>query len=209
MTHVHLFEPSPTNSKRTLLVLHGTGGDERSLLQLARSIEPNAALLSARGNVLEGSAPRFFRRLAEGVFDEPDLIARTHDLADFVAEASTNYGFDPNQVIAVGYSNGANIAASLLLLRPESLCGAALIRAMVPLEPMTLPNLIGKHVLMLTGEFDPILPPENAQRLATMLRKYGADVMYELLRAGHELTRRDLDLATEWLSSTACPNATS
>ncbi|MEZ0327236.1 MAG: alpha/beta hydrolase [Fimbriimonas sp.] len=186
-------------------MLHGTGGDEHSLLPLARALDGNAALLSARGNVLEGSAPRFFRRLAEGVFDEQDLILRTNDLADFVDEAADKYGFDRGQVIVVGYSNGANIAASLLLLRPESACGAVLLRAMVPLQPTTLPNLIGKHVLMLTGEFDPILPPENAQRLATMLRQYGADVTYELLRSGHELTRRDIELATEWLASTACP----
>ena len=205
MKHNHIFEPASAPSSRTLLVLHGTGGDEHSLLPLARALDGNAALLSARGNVLEGSAPRFFRRLAEGVFDEQDLILRTNDLADFVDEAADKYGFDRGQVIVVGYSNGANIAASLLLLRPESACGAVLLRAMVPLQPTTLPNLIGKHVLMLTGEFDPILPPENAQRLATMLRQYGADVTYELLRSGHELTRRDIELATEWLASTACP----
>ncbi len=188
-----------------MLVLHGTGGDERSLVPLARALDSEAAILSPRGNVLEGSAPRFFRRLAEGVFDEVDLIARTHELADFIEEAAQAYGFDAKQVMAVGYSNGANIVASLLLLRPEVLCGAVLLRAMVPLEPTNLPNLIGKHVLMLTGESDPILPPENAHRLATMLRQYGADVTYELLRCGHELTKRDVLLANEWLASTACP----
>jgi predicted esterase len=204
LKHLYAFEPSTSGSSRTLLVLHGTGGDERSLVPLARALDPQSAILSPRGNVMEGSAPRFFRRLAEGVFDEPDLIARTHDLADFVEEAASKHEIDPNQVVAVGYSNGANIAASLLLLRPEVLCGAILLRAMVPLEPVSLPNLVGKHVLMLTGEFDPILPPDNAQRLASMLRQYGADVKYELLRSGHELTRRDVELATEWLGSTAC-----
>ncbi len=205
MNHNHVFEPSASSSARTLLVLHGTGGDENSLIPLARTLDPDAAILSPRGNVLEGSAPRFFRRLAEGVFDEADLIVRTHALADFVEEAAQRYAFDPGQVMAVGYSNGANIAAGLLLLRPEALCGAILLRAMVPLEPTSLPNLIGRHILMLTGEFDPILPPENARRLATMLRQYGADVTYELLRSGHELTGRDVELATEWLSARACP----
>ncbi|HSI72223.1 MAG TPA: alpha/beta hydrolase [Fimbriimonas sp.] len=199
MKHVHVWQPG--SSRRTLVMLHGTGGDEHSLISLAQALDPTANVLSPLGNVSESSAPRFFRRLAEGVFDIPDLIARTHDLADFIEEASLEYGFDPQRTVAVGYSNGANIAASCLLLRPEAFCGAVLIRAMVPLEPDNLPNLIGKRVLILTGEFDPILPAENAQRLATMLRQYGADVTWELLRAGHELTRRDVEISSEWLGS--------
>jgi predicted esterase len=188
-------------------VLHGTGGDEQSLVPLARALDPDAAILAVRGNVMEGSARRFFRRLQEGVFDIPDLIARTHDLADFVEEAQAEYGFDRSTLVAVGYSNGANIAASVLLLRPEALCGAVLLRAMVPLEPQSLPNLIGKRVLMLTGESDPILPVDNAQTLATMLRQFGADVSFELLRSGHELTRRDVELGSAWLSALACPDS--
>jgi predicted esterase len=199
MKHVHVFQPG--SSARTLVMLHGTGGDEHSLLSLAQALDPEASVLSPRGNVLEGSAPRFFRRLAEGVFDLPDLIFRSHELADFLDEAEREYGFDKQQAIAVGYSNGANIAASTLLLRPETFRGALLLRAMVPLDPETLPNLVGKRVLLTTGEFDPILPVENAQSLATMLRRYGAEVTWELLRSGHELTRRDIELSTAWLSS--------
>jgi phospholipase/carboxylesterase len=204
MKHVHIFRPSPSGSKRTLLVLHGTGGDEHSLVELAQALDPEAAILSPRGNVMEGAAPRFFRRLAEGVFDLPDLIRRTNDLADFVFEAADKYGFARESLLALGYSNGANIAASLLLLRPEALCGGILLRAMVPLEPDSLPNLIGRRVLICTGEFDPILPVENAQRLTTMLSKYGADVRFELMRAGHELTRRDVEIAHDWLKAVSC-----
>ena len=127
---IHKFIPG--TSGRTLLLLHGTGGNESDLLPLGRALDPAAALLSPRGKILEHGMPRFFRRLAEGVFDEKDLILRTHELADFIAAAAVKYGFDPKQLIAVGYSNGANIAASTLLLRPGTLAGAALLRGMVP-----------------------------------------------------------------------------
>ena len=201
MNHQHVWQPSSSGSPKTLLMLHGTGGDEHSLLPLASVLDSEASVLSVRGNVLEGSAPRLFRRLAEGVFDVADLIQRTNDLADFLLDAEARYNFDRTRMVAVGYSNGANIAAALLLLRPESLCGGMLVRSMPPLEPETAPNLVGKHVLMLSGDSDPILPVQEAQRLQSMFRTYGAEITFELLRAGHELTRRDVELGQQWLAS--------
>src|SRR4029077_1658625 len=136
-----LHEFVPGTSERTLLLLHGTGGNERDLIPLGRELDPNASLLSPRGKVLENGMPRFFRRLAEGVFDLEDLKERTHELADFVVSAAAHYKIDIKNITAVGYSNGANIAASMLLLRPEILPAAVLFRAMVPLTPKTQPNL--------------------------------------------------------------------
>src|SRR5437588_9417037 len=146
---IHEFVPG--SSERTLLLLHGTGGNERDLIPLGHELDPGAALLSPRGKVLEHGMPRFFRRLAEGVFDLEDLTRRTHELADFVADAATRYGFDPRNVIAVGFSNGANIAASLLLLRPETLAAAVLFRPMIPLVPETLPDLSRVPVFIAAG----------------------------------------------------------
>src|SRR5262249_16993263 len=144
---VHRFVPAPSaGSGTTLLLLHGTGGNENDLLELGQTLAPNAALLSPRGKVSERGMPRFFRRLAEGVFDIEDLKFRTQALADFVASAASAYGFDPGKVIAVGYSNGANIAVSMLLLRPATLAGAVLFRPMVPFVPAVPPDLSGKPV---------------------------------------------------------------
>src|SRR5437762_23639 len=136
------------SSERTLLLLHGTGGNERDLIRLGRELDPSASLLSPRGQVLENGMPRFFQRLAEGVFDEQDLIRRTHELADFIEQAAVHYGFDPQKAVAVGYSNGANIAGALLLLRPGAIRGAALLRPMVPLIPKELPKLKDAPVLV-------------------------------------------------------------
>ena len=156
---IHRFIPAPARSTgRTLLLLHGTGGDENDMIPLGRDLDPNAALLSPRGNVLENGMPRFFRRLAEGIFDEEDVIRRAHELADFVGAAAARYEFDPQRVTAVGYSNGANIAAAILLLRPEVLSAAILFRAMVPLVPASLPNLAQARVLISSGKHDPIVP---------------------------------------------------
>jgi phospholipase/carboxylesterase len=150
----------------TLLLLHGTGGNEEDLIPLAYELDPRAAILSPRGKVLEnGVAPRFFRRLAEGVFDLEDLKFRTNELADFVNDASKTYGFDLQRAIAVGYSNGANIAASILLLRPEILSSSILFRGMVPLVPETLPDLSNKHILMSSGVYDPIVSRQDAEKL--------------------------------------------
>lgn len=186
----------------TMLLLHGTGGDEHDLLPLGGAVAPGAALLSPRGKVLEGSAPRFFRRLAEGVFDVPDLVARTHELAQFVRDSAARYGFDEGRVIALGFSNGANIAASTLLLHPGLLAGAVLLRAMVPFEPAAPGHLPGTPVLLSAGRFDPIIPAENAERLGAVLTRAGARVTSLWHRAGHQLAPGELEQVAAWLRAT-------
>ena len=203
---IHRFVPAAAvGSAPTLLLLHGTGGNEDDLLDLGRSLAPDANLLSPRGKVLENGMPRFFRRLAEGVFDEADLIHRTHELAEFIATAAVHYGFAPKGVTAVGYSNGANIAASLLLLRPGLLQRAVLLRAMVPLVPETPPDLGGTGVFLASGVSDPILPIENARALTRMLRDAGAEVNHLELNTGHHLTSAELDAARNWLTNPTTP----
>jgi len=194
---IHEFVPGTSN--RSLLLLHGTGGNERDLIPLGRELDPDAALLSPRGKVLENGMPRFFRRLAEGIFDLEDLKYRTNELADFVAAAAQHYGFAADNVVAVGYSNGANIAASMLLLRPEILSAAILFRAMVPLIPDTPPNLSAVRVWIGAGMNDPIIPTSETKRLAELLRNAGTDVTMRFFQAGHELTPADVEAAREWL----------
>src|SRR5882757_8823338 len=194
---IHEFVPG--GSPRTLLLLHGTGGSERDLIPLGRELDPNAALLSPRGKVLENGMPRFFRRLAEGVFDLEDLKYRTNELADFVTAAAQHYGFATDQFVAVGYSNGANIAASMLLLRPEILAAVILFRAMVPLVPDRLPDLSSVRVWIGDGDQDPIIPASEAQRLVELLRHAGADVTIRFFNAGHGLTNDDVVTARDWL----------
>ena len=194
---IHEFVPG--NSDRILLLLHGTGGNERDLIPLGHELDPNASLLSPRGKILENGMPRFFRRLAEGVFDVQDLRQRTNELADFVAAAAQHYKLAADQIIAVGYSNGANIAASVLLLRPEILRAAILFRAMVPLVPEDLPNLSSVRVWIAAGDQDPIIPVSEAQRLAELLRHAGADVTIRFANATHGLTNADVETARRWL----------
>ena len=194
---IHEFAPGTSN--RTLLLLHGTGGNERDLIPLARELDSRAALLSPRGKVLENGMPRFFRRVAEGVFDLDDLKKRTNELADFVAAAAQRYGFTADKVVAVGYSNGANIAASMLLLRPETLHGAILFRAMVPLVPENLPDLSSVPVWIGAGSEDPIIPTSETQRLVELLRSAGADVTLRYFNAGHGLTASEVETAGQWL----------
>jgi predicted esterase len=203
---IHQFLPSadPAASP-TLLLLHGTGGDENDLLGLGRALDGGASLLSPRGKVLEGGMPRFFRRLAEGVFDLDDLTQRTHELADFVADAAARYGFDRQRVVAVGFSNGANIAASLLLLRPETLAAAALFRPMVPLVPATLPDLSRVPVFIGAGRQDPIVPPAETERLAALLRQANAPVTLHWEANGHGLMQGDLVAAQEWITDVPTP----
>jgi len=177
-----------------LLLLHGTGGNEDDLVPLAQAVAPGHTILSPRGKVLENGMPRFFRRLAEGVFDEADLIARTHELADFIA--AQNIG----KPVALGFSNGANIAAALLMLRPEALSGAVLLRAMTPFKTPPEFHLAGTPVLLVSGAQDPILPLENAKRLAQELQHGGAVVDHETVSAGHNLTQADLALTTRFLN---------
>lgn len=195
---IHRFEPGADPSRPPLLLLHGTGGDESDLLPLGRMVAPGASLLSPRGRVLEGAMPRFFRRLSEGVFDEDDLVARTHELADFVGDARQRYGLAAP--IAVGFSNGANIAASLLLLRPEVLAGAALLRAMSPFVAPPAASLGGKPVLMLSGALDPIVLEANAGRLAATLTMAGAVVEHRTMPVGHGLSQADIGILRDWLS---------
>jgi len=194
---IHEFVPGASN--RTLLLLHGTGGNERDLIPLGRELDASAGLLSPRGKILENGLPRFFRRLAEGVFDLDDLKKRTNELADFVTAATQHYGFASENVIAVGYSNGANIAASMLLLRPEILRGAVLFRAMVPLVPENLPDLSSVLVWIGAGGEDPIIPTSETQRLVELLRSAGADVTLRFFNAGHALTSSDVETARHWL----------
>ncbi|QUS38592.1 alpha/beta hydrolase [Tardiphaga alba] len=197
LSHMHRFVPGNRHGATPLLLLHGTGGDENDLLPLGQTVAPGASLLSPRGQVLENGMPRFFRRLAEGVFDEQDVRNRANALADFVNDARKRY--DLPAPIALGYSNGANIAAAVLQLRPETFAGAILLRAMVPLSDAPAVKLTGKPVLIVSGQFDPIIPTDNAQRLAVSLAKAGADVQHRTLPVGHQLSQADLSVAGDWL----------
>jgi phospholipase/carboxylesterase len=196
---VHIHEAGSDVARPPLLLLHGTGGDERDLLGLGRAVAPGATLLSPRGKVLEGPMPRFFRRLSEGVFDEDDLRRRTHELADFVETARERYGLA--QPVALGFSNGANIAASLLLLRPQVLAGAALLRAMSPFAEPPEADLGGKRVLILSGAMDPIVPAADVGRLARTLSDNGASVDHRTLPAGHGLSQADINLLAGWFAA--------
>ncbi len=200
LTYLHRFEAGTDPSAPPLLLLHGTGGDENDLIPLGRQLSPGSALLSPRGDVSEHGARRFFARLAEGRFDPAEVTRRTHALADFLAAASKHYGLDPQKLTAVGFSNGANIAATLLLLRPESLVAAVLLRPMVVLEPQKLPDLRGKRVLLSSGTVDPIVPDDHPPRLAQMFRDAGAAVTLQTHPASHGLTPADLGSARNFLT---------
>ena len=182
-----------------LLLLHGTGGDENDLLPLGRAIAPGAALLSPLGKVREQGMARFFRRLAEGVFDQKDLEARTTDLAEFVGRARALYGIPNDRLVAVGFSNGANIASSLLLRFPEALAGAVLMRGMVPFVPQQPVELKRKPVLLLNGLEDPIVGTDEVGELANILRAANAEVTLHWEQAGHTLSQGDVLMATDWM----------
>jgi len=196
---VYRFELGNKAGATPLLLLHGTGGDENDLLQLGAMISPGSALLSPRGRVLEHGMPRFFHRLAEGVFDEEDVRKRALELGAFVESARQRHGIEAP--VAVGFSNGANIAAALLLMKPEALAGAVLLRAMVPLSDPPRARLDGKPVLILSGQADPIVPAGNAARLSAMLADAGAKVVHKTLPAGHRLSQADVRLARDWIAS--------
>jgi phospholipase/carboxylesterase len=199
----HRFVPAEGDDSITLLLLHGTGGDEDALLPLGRMLDERAAFLSPRGKILENGAPRFFRRHAEGVFDHEDLVYRTHELAEFVEAGISEYDLDPGRVFAVGFSNGANIAASLLLLHPGLLAGAMLLRAMVPFEPETTPDLSETPVYLAAGQSDQIVPPESSERLAELLREAGAEVTLDWQPGGHSINRAEIEAARDWLADVA------
>lgn len=194
----HIFKQGSDSAKPVLLLLHGTGGTEESLLSLASMIDGEASVLSVRGNVLEQGMPRFFRRLGEGVFDEKDLIFRTKELHDFLDEASAQYGFRRDHIVAIGYSNGANVAASLLYHYDNALHGAILHHPMVPLRGITLPDLSGTHVLIAAGTNDPMIPQKEAEELYETLKTANASAEIHWENHGHQLTGSEAEAASQW-----------
>jgi predicted esterase len=201
---IHRFISANSKAKKsslTLLLLHGTGGTEDDLIPLGNELTPDASILSVRGKVLENGMPRFFRRLEEGVFDLEDLKMRTDELAEFILKSSSMYEFDPKKMVAVGYSNGANIGASLLLKRPKVLAGAILFRAMVPFVPDVLPDLSTKSIILLEGLRDPIVSRREAESLMKLFTDARCDVTLKWQDSGHNLTQEDIVLAKEWLDS--------
>lgn len=194
----HIFQKGRNLTGPTLLLLHGTGGNERDLLPLAEAIDEEANILSVKGNVLENGMPRFFRRLAEGIFDEEDLIFRTNELNAFLDEAAKEYQLDRNQFITVGYSNGANIAASLLFHHQHSLAHAILFHPMVPRRGIELPDLGGKSIFIGAGTNDPICPQAETSELAQLLEGASADVNLHWDNQGHQLSRKEVDAAAQW-----------
>ena len=200
---IHRFVPGARPGAAPLLLLHGTGGNEDDLVSLGRALAPEAPLLSPRGQVLENGMPRFFRRHAEGIFDLDDLRLRAGQLARFITEARSAYNMGDIAPIAVGFSNGANMAAALLLLHPGSLSGGVLLRSMVPLVPDPLPTLDQVRVLIAAGRHDPIVSPQQSQDLAELLEKAGAEVSLHWSGAGHNLTNDDLQAAEHWMAAAA------
>lgn len=194
----HFFHKGKDSTKPTFLLLHGTGGNELDLLPLAGRIDEDASVLSVRGNVLENGMPRFFRRLAEGVFDEEDLVYRTEELNKFLDEAAAEYNFDRDNIIAIGYSNGANIAASLLFHYQNSLKGAILHHPMVPRRGIELPDLTGNNVFIAAGTNDPICSPAETLELVKLLKEAHADVQLHWENNGHQLTNTEVEAAREW-----------
>lgn len=198
---IHNFVEAKEGTDIVLLLLHGTGGTENDLIPLGRDINKSAAILSPRGKILENGAPRFFKRLAEGVFDLDDLKFRTGELSDFMEKASDLYKFNLERVVAIGYSNGANMAASLLLLRPRVVSTAILFRPMVPLVPEILPKLSSKNIFVSGGLYDPIVPKVETERLVDLLKKCGANIFVHWENSGHELRSQEITVTRNWLSN--------
>ncbi|SDX94396.1 alpha/beta hydrolase [Paenibacillus sp. CF384] len=194
----HIFEQGTSSSAPTLVLLHGTGGTERDLITLGQRISPGSSLLSIRGNILENGMPRFFRRLAEGIFDEEDLVFRTKELYDFLDEAAAQYGIDRRNFVAVGYSNGANIAGSLLFHYSDAFKGAILHHPMVPLRGLALPDLSGTPIFIGAGTNDPICSASETEELQQLLGGTGADVAVHWENYGHQLTASEVNAATKW-----------
>ncbi|MCG6892991.1 MAG: VOC family protein [Desulfobacteraceae bacterium] len=199
---VHAYQPplARPDDGRTIVTLHGTGGSENDLVPLAAALSRTSAILSPRGTVRENGMPRFFKRLAENVFDEEDVVRRANELADFLVGSAPAYGRDPEKMTALGYSNGANIAAAILLLRPQVFERAVLLRPMLPLKNPEMPDLVGKRILVVRGSRDTIIPSDSTDQLEKALRSSGADVHAVSVDAGHEITERDIQIVSHWLS---------
>jgi predicted esterase len=198
--HVFKEPQGPTDDGRTLVLLHGTGGNEHDLVDISAQVSNSSAILSPRGSVLENGMPRFFKRLANNIFDERDVIQKSHDLADFIVTATAGYGRNVDRMTALGYSNGANIAAAVLFLRPEVFFRAVLLRPMMPLKSPDLPDLHGKETLLLRGAYDRVIPPRSTDLLEEMLTEAGAGVDVRTIDAGHEMTSRDIASISKWLA---------
>jgi phospholipase/carboxylesterase len=198
----HIFKQGSDPKAPVLVMFHGTGGTENDLLGLAELISPTSSVLSVRGNVLENGMPRFFRRIAEGVFDEEDLVLRTTELSEYLDQAATDYQLDRNNFVAVGYSNGANIAGSLLFHYARSLRGAILHHPMVPRRGVKLPDLSGVPIFIGAGENDPICSPVETEELEERFDNAGAWVDVHWERAGHRLTQTEAAAAAQWFKLT-------
>ncbi|HJQ54797.1 MAG TPA: alpha/beta hydrolase [Gemmatimonadaceae bacterium] len=198
---IHRFVPAedPTSAD-TLVVLHGTGGDENDLIGIGQAVAPGAAILSPRGNVLENGAPRFFRRLSEGVFDPKEVHSRAEELARFIRAAAVTYRLEPSRIFALGYSNGANVASTVMLVEPDIFRGAILLRPMLVYEPSERSDLSGKAVAISSGRMDPIVPAESVERLVELLESAGADVTLKWQLTGHNLTPTEMRDAADWLA---------
>ncbi|MNQ10165.1 putative hydrolase MhqD [compost metagenome] len=200
--HSYVYQAGNSSSRRVFLLLHGVGADEYDLLGLGRHLDPSAHLLSPRGAVFDEGANRFFRRLPDGSFDSQEVAERAKQLADFITEAKRVHSLDEYEIVAIGFSNGANMAASMLLLEPAAFNSAALLRVKLPLVPPTLPDLHGCRILALSGEQDSIMPRASAEELTALLKEAGADVRHDWVDAGHGLTQVDVERIIEWLSLT-------
>lgn len=198
----HLFHEGKDESAPVLVLLHGTGGTESDLLPLAQTLSPNSSVLGIRGNVLENGMSRFFRRLAEGLFDEEDLAYRTRELYDFLDESAVKYHLDRRNYVAVGYSNGANIAGSLLFHYHDALRGAVLHHPMVPLRSVVLPDLKDVPVFIGAGYNDRMCPPAETEELSSLLEGAGAKLKLHWENAGHSLTRTEIEAAAAWFRQT-------
>jgi predicted esterase len=197
---IHRFVPGEDSSVETLLVLHGTGGNENDLIGIGQAIAPGAAILSPRGNVLENGAPRFFRRIAEGIFDPKEVRSRGEELARFIRAAAVTYRLDPSRVFALGYSNGANIASTVMLVEPGMIQGSILLRPMVVYEPPEKNDLSGSSVLISAGRMDPIVPTASVEQLAQLFRSANADVTVKWQLAAHSLVPSEVREAADWFA---------
>jgi phospholipase/carboxylesterase len=201
--HKHIYLPTDNPAdKRVIILFHGTGGNEHDLIPIARKLAPGAGIFGVRGNISEQGMPRFFRRLSEGVFDEVDIHNRSAELQQFIREAGEVYEFDTDQLISVGYSNGANIATAINFLHPGLLKKNVLLRPMTPLVPETTPDLSGTSVFMSFGAIDPLMPKGESDKLAKLYKDFGAEVSVNIEPTGHQLSHADLDKAAGWISKT-------